>query len=774
MRSKSRLTASLLVLVGVIGPAFGAGDRSFADEVAAKQARLRSVVAELRARDVSDLPEARRVARTRAIDLLSDYAERAHFTVHHQAWPRSQPLFVDEFGTRCALASVLDGFDEDAVVQRLAVECNDSYLAEIPDDPDVARCLDELGLTIDEAAYIQGAGAHVDYGPVGSRTASVPDAGNAPPPPTHDTVPANSGTTDPTKLPNLAGPMTKGPATGTTTPPPSGRSGGDGRGGGVTGRHTHGDAAFTWFDWFEAHRDEFVNVRGRFHAAFPATPDATVRTRRPTPDQIRTEVLPLLFEAAKSDPNLRSTAIAMWARGAATADAAAVRDAALAYLADPNQRERGWGAVMLAILADPVARAPLGELVADSAAGRKILSQTSAVGEGMRALAAIAYGRSGGSVELLRTTLEDAPAAHPDLAASCVIAIGLASRAPSQHVSAIQFLIGALEKPTLPVSALAQLPGALLLTGDAAVVPALAAVVDHFRGPRELRRACALTLGECAPELDESLRESLTSLARRDVDDECRHAAILSLGMLAACHGATASKETIAQLVAFHEDALAGKFRHNEDLAWHALSAGLFVRGVPSDAGTVLPALRTLASRAGDDSLRAAACLGLGLAKDEVGAPVLIDVLMHGNDLTAFYAAHAIGLADIRAARPQLLERCLSTPSERVGYAAASALGSLADPSAVGPLIAVFEKTPSAAVRAGLARALGEVGDRDAIPGLRRMAQDPNRDDVSRERALAALGVLAQADDVSWNAPLKHAVDPGAATPSLKLLLELF
>jgi len=771
MRSKSRLTASLLVLFGAIGPVFGAGDGPVGGETAAKQVRLRSVVAELRARDVSDLAVEKRAARTRAIDLLSDYAEQAHFTVHHMAWPRSQPLFIDESGTRCALASVLDGFGEDVVVQRLAVECNDAYLAEIPEDPDVVRVLDELGLTIDEAAYIQGPGESS-----GGGRRRAPEPRSAEPQKIDNDVSPNEGTSETPAMPAMpktgapTKPNSSGP--GTSAVPRNGRTGGSG--GPATGRRAQIDAAFTWFDWFDAHRDEFVNVRGRFHAAFPATPDASVRARRPTAEEIRNEVLPILAGVAKSDRNLRSTAIAVWARGASTADAPAVREAALAYLADPNQRERGWGAVMLAILADPGARAPLGELVTDSAAGRKLLSQTSAVSEGMRALAAIAYGRSGGSVELLKSTLEDSPAAHPDLAAACVVAIGLAAREPSQHVPAIQYLIGEIKKPTLPASALAQLPGALFLTSDAAVVPELAAVVEHFRGPRELRRACALALGECAPELDESLRDSLTALARRDVDAECRHAAIVSLGMLAARQGANASKETIAQLVAFHEDALAGKFRHDEDLAWHALSAGIFARGVPNDAGTVLPALRTLAAKAGDETLRAAACLGLGLARDELGAPILVDALTHGNDMTATYAAYALGLAGIQSARPQLLERCLGTTSEPLGFAAASALGSLADPSAIGPLLSVFERTPSAAVRAGLARALGELGDRDAIPALRRIAQDSNRDNPSRERALAALGVLAQADDVAWNAPLKHAVDSGAATPALQLLLGSF
>jgi hypothetical protein len=197
LRSKSRLVASLLVLFGAIGPAFGAGEGSLTKEGAAKQTRLRSVVAELRARDASGMTAEKRAARTRAIDLLSEYAEQAHFTVHHMAWPRTQPLFIDEFGTRCALASVLDGFGEDTVVQRLAVECNDAYLAEIPDDPDVARVLDELGLTIDEAAYIQGPGEQRTQQRFNGATApryTAPDAGNSAPS-TSSTTPTTPTTT---------------------------------------------------------------------------------------------------------------------------------------------------------------------------------------------------------------------------------------------------------------------------------------------------------------------------------------------------------------------------------------------------------------------------------------------------------------------------------------------------------------------------------------------------------------------------------------------------
>ena len=755
--------ASTLALAGSIASAFGAGELSEAEQIAKKQAKLRTVVAELSSRDVSQLPAAQREARTRAFALLADYAKRGEFTIHHQEWPRTQPLFIDEHGTRCALASVLDGFGEDVLVKRLAVECNDAYLAEMPDDPEIARVLDEMGLTIDEAAYIQDPGAH-------RHNHQKP----VDPPPD----PALKALERSKMVGKLNGNTVKAPDGPATTPatPSTGRTGGI-RGGTTAARRAKATLAFRWTDWWFAHRDEFVSVRARFHDA-PRTPDGRgTRVHRPTADEIRRDLLPLFEQLAKFEPDLRSTALGMWARGtdpSVASDAAAVREAAFAFLADPHQRDRGWGPVLLAILADPVACAPLAELVRDSAEGRKLLGQTNAVSEGVRALSAIAYGRCGGAIDVLTATLADTAAAHEDLAAACVVAIGLSAREPAQHAAAVAFLRKELEDPTLPVSALAQVPGALQLTQDAAAVPALHAVVAKFRGPRELRRACALALGEMAPELDETVRDALAALARRDVDAECRHAAIVALGVLAARHGATAPADTVAQLVAFHEDALAGKFRHDEDLAWHALSAGLFVRGRPDDAATIRPALRTLASSAGDATLRGAACLALGLAEDQVSAPVLIDALTHGGEEVVPFAAEALGLANVRDARAQLLDLCLSTPSESVGFAAASALACLADPAAVGPLLAAFEKTPSAAVRSGLAAALGEIGDKSAIESLRRVALDSARDLPSRDRAVAALGVIAQKDDFAWTAPIQQAIDSGAATPSLKVLLDLF
>jgi HEAT repeat protein len=73
-----------------------------------------------------------------------------------------------------------------------------------------------------------------------------------------------------------------------------------------------------------------------------------------------------------------------------------------------------------------------------------------------------------------------------------------------------------------------------------------------------------------------------------------------------------------------------------------------------------------------------------------------------------------------------------------------------------------------------LARALGEIGDRRAVDGLSALAFDARHDDPTRERALAALGVVAQRGDSAWNAPLRHALFLGETTPTLQFVSELF
>ncbi len=780
-----------------------------AAQVIRKQARLREVVAELRSRPVDGMGPAARRSREQALALLATYADRGRFPVRERATksasldtPLSErslfdvPLFVDERGTRCALASMLDGCGEQAVVERLASECNDAFVAELAEDPDVERCLAELGLTADEAAYIQMPPNRDGDIPVG-HGGSTGDKGRGDTGGGRDTVPADTGAGNPGKG-NLNGNAPAGtpsgasrPTTGGLNRAPTGGSGAPGRGA-VTGvsRHRSDGPTFEWNDWWKANRDTFAHVRARYHAGVAvSTPNTTLRPDRPTAAQIRAELVPFFVELSHGEAPLRGDALAMWARAvdheatrsegtvhdrATIDDAAQILPAVLAFLADKNEPDRQWAPVMLAILGDRSACPALRELLLDTPAGRSLMTQTSPVPENVRALAAVAYGRSGGEIDALTSVLADSVAAHLDLAASAIVGLGFAAQHSDRSCAAVGALLTQLENDELPAVVRAQVPAALVLSGDNIAFTKVWEIVARFRGPRELRRAAALDLGQMAPELGGEVCDALVTLARRDVDAGGRQSAIIALGTLVARQGATAPADVIERLAAFHADALAGSFRHGEDLTWHALSAGLFAAGVPAHADAVVPSLRELVVSAASADVRAAACIALGLASDRASIPLLREQMKGGDRMVGRYAIEALGLLCAREARSELLDLCVTNPDEGLAYSAAVALGSMADPMLVEPMVAAFGQTRSSSVRAALARALGEIGDKRSIAGLRNLALDPTRDGPSREHAVGALGVLAQASDVAWNAPIKHALHPGGTTPSLALLLELF
>ncbi len=758
-------TLSLVALLA--GSAFALADEGslmqFAPlpaQVAAKQARLRNVVAELRARDVSDRSLATQAARARSLDLLAAYAERGDFTLHHELWPRELPLFIDERGTRCALAFVLDGSGETDAVVRLASECNDAYLNEIDDDPEVARVLDRLGLTLDEAAYIQGPGLRSQQAALAeeARTASG-----------MDTVPSSNANGRGTRPPPGDGmPPSVTPTPGGGTPPGGAR-------GGVTGmrRRDRSESSMTIETWWYAHRDRFLNVRELYRGDPVATPTAIVRSWRPSEEE-RDALRVRLGEAARADADVRATALAMEARIAGGEEVAPLIEATLAFLADTNQPEREWAPVLFAILGSPQASVPLAEMVADSAAGRARFGTTSAVPEAMRAAMAIALGRSGRGVETLTAVLADSPAAHVELASACVVALGLAAREPSQKVAATAALLQALEDPQLPATVLEQVPAALTLAEASAALPKLFDIVQRFRGPRELRAAAAFALGEMAPEFEVATVDALLALATRDVDVVARQSAILALGTLAYRHGATAPAEAAAKLAAFEVDGLRGRLRKSEDLPWHAIAAGLSARGGLAGSADVVARLRELAADAAAVSTRAAALLALGLAGDTASLPMVIEAANAPDAVVAMPAIVSLGLLGARAQRSMLLARCTDASDPRLGSSAGYALGCLADPMVIAPMVDALEATRSDATRGALARTLGEIGDRRAIAGLSALAFDPQQDELTRERAMAAIGVLGQPDDVAWNAPLRHALHPGQSVPTLRFFADLF
>src|SRR5689334_2961088 len=114
-----------------------------------------SVLAELRARDVSTLSPAQRASRSAVVRSVVAYRDRGLFPRNYDFAERT-PYFVDrQTGIRCAVAFLLETTGRRDIVDRVAAADNNVYVRALAGDTAFTRWLDARGLTIDEAARIQ-------------------------------------------------------------------------------------------------------------------------------------------------------------------------------------------------------------------------------------------------------------------------------------------------------------------------------------------------------------------------------------------------------------------------------------------------------------------------------------------------------------------------------------------------------------------------------------------------------------------------------------------
>src|SRR3989454_7684231 len=130
-----------------------------ADFAAAEPARIRahldSVERELRAKDVSPLTPTQRAARLRNLAILHVYWIRGVFPQNTDFPGRHVPYFIDRYGTRCAMAYLIEQSGRGDIVHRIATTENTAYVRDLKDDAQLGAWLRENGLTAAEAARIQ-------------------------------------------------------------------------------------------------------------------------------------------------------------------------------------------------------------------------------------------------------------------------------------------------------------------------------------------------------------------------------------------------------------------------------------------------------------------------------------------------------------------------------------------------------------------------------------------------------------------------------------------
>lgn len=167
-----------LIAVAVVLAAAGGGPVTRHDrEVARLRAHFAQVDRELAARDVSRLTPAQRHARAIHIARLRAYAAAGVFPRNTRHPGAYVPYFVDDAGTRCAMAFLIEQSGGGAMVARVAARLNYEFIPDIARDREVGDALrgwlEANGLSLEEAARIQPA-----YG--GDPCCTIPDE---PPPP---------------------------------------------------------------------------------------------------------------------------------------------------------------------------------------------------------------------------------------------------------------------------------------------------------------------------------------------------------------------------------------------------------------------------------------------------------------------------------------------------------------------------------------------------------------------------------------------------------------
>jgi hypothetical protein len=126
-------------------------------ETARVRTHLATVEAELRSKDVSALAPAQREARLRNLDVLHEYWLHGVFPVNTDFPGRRVPYFVDRYGTRCAMAYLIDQSGRGDLVARIAAHHNNAYIRDLEDDVELGAWLRDNGFTAAEAARIQPA-----------------------------------------------------------------------------------------------------------------------------------------------------------------------------------------------------------------------------------------------------------------------------------------------------------------------------------------------------------------------------------------------------------------------------------------------------------------------------------------------------------------------------------------------------------------------------------------------------------------------------------------
>ncbi|MCC7138539.1 MAG: HEAT repeat domain-containing protein [Planctomycetes bacterium] len=313
------------------------------------------------------------------------------------------------------------------------------------------------------------------------------------------------------------------------------------------------------------------------------------------------------------------------------------------------------------------------------------------------------------------------------------------------------------------------------------------------RGARErpeVRRSAILALGPMAPSLPPASRAAaisdLLAHVRRSEPDTAGFAAI-AVGRLVAASYADPTdprRTTSAAVGALADIAERG---NGSVRPFAALAIGLAFRSPPDasacpvaekDRADALAVLRSIVEQdRGDPEVRAAAAVGLGLARDESVVAVLgrLAARNDADDTVRAYACAALGLMQVRT--PSVLGALRAALARRSADAvrreAGRALGLLRDTESLPLLVAEIRADLPDTTRARAAVALGGLRDVRAVDPLVALVTDRKASELARAVAVAALGLVVDPERIRSLSRLGTDVNYLALTDALAEALSI-
>jgi len=332
------------------------------------------------------------------------------------------------------------------------------------------------------------------------------------------------------------------------------------------------------------------------------------------------------------------------------------------------------------------------------------------------------------------------PARRDEEVAALLLACGLARDPMAQPELLRAARRGTVGGAQLSDEERAHAAQALALSGEASAVPAIAALMRSRRSGVQTRRSAALALGRLLREggLDDerarAAAEPLLEALRESPDPMLRGFAAVSLGGATPPRGIPDLRDAIDR-------------GGNAALRpYAALALGLAARSLHDESARPIRAfLAGELAKSREIELSSALSLALGLARALEAKDALLERLEDGGSPTQERGAAAQALGLLGDATPRVaaaLAAALEERSADVVQDAALAMGLLGRRETAELLAVRLRKTDSGAVQGRIVLALGYLGNAASVGPLLETLEDPAQNEIVREFAATALGIL--------------------------------